>query len=59
MTPWITERPPTAEDTSERHYWSVDVMDRDGSEYAMRWDDLDVQEFETGKTCVMAWRPMA
>jgi hypothetical protein len=56
---WVTDRPPTAKDTSESAYWCVDYIDRSGPIYAMRWDDAELQEFPGKITCVIAWRPIA
>jgi hypothetical protein len=54
---WITDRPPTAADTSASDYWCVDIVDRSGPVLAMRWDDAEIQEFPQNKSDVIAWRP--
>jgi len=55
--PWITDRPPSERDTSARHYWCVQIVDRSGPLYTMPWDDLELQDFPAKTTCVIAWRP--
>jgi hypothetical protein len=54
--PWVTDRPPEANDTNGTCFWCVDVLDRSGPVYAMRWDDADVQEFHEKPNSVVAWR---
>ena len=53
---WITDRPPTSADTSQRHYWCVDVVSRSGPVVGMRWDDAELQDFPEKQTSVVAWR---
>jgi hypothetical protein len=54
---WITDRPPTAADTSESAEWCVDIVDRSGPVLGMHWEDADLQEFPANTTSVIAWRP--
>ena len=56
QNPWITDRPPEAHDTNGTVYWSVEIIDRSGPIYVMRWDDDEVQEFCTKQNSVVAWR---
>jgi hypothetical protein len=56
-TPWITDRPPVEGDTNGRRYWCVQIVDRSGPIYAMRWDDAELQEFPAKVTSVLAWKP--
>jgi hypothetical protein len=57
QNPWITDRPPEVTDTNAGRYWCVNIVDRSGPMYAMRWDDAELQEFSAKVTSVLAWRP--
>jgi hypothetical protein len=57
-TPWTTDRPPSESDTSAKQLWCVQIIDRAGPWYTMRWDDMELQDFPAKTTCVIAWRPV-
>jgi hypothetical protein len=56
QNPWITDRPPEANDTNGTVVWCVEIIDRSGPIYMMRWDDAEVQEFCEKPNSVVAWR---